>query len=54
MKKDDIIVNDASGEQKTAEELELNGSYMLKSLPIGTEICMVEEFPGTFFCYEFW
>lgn len=48
MKKGDVIINDASGEQKTAEELELNGSYMLKSLPIGTEICMVEEFPGTF------
>jgi len=47
MNKGDVNVNDASGEQKTAEELELNGSYMLKSLPIGTEICMVEEFPGS-------
>lgn len=47
MKKGQIITNDGSGELEQNTEVQEGDAHMIKCLPIGTEICMVEEFPGS-------
>ena len=47
MKVGQVLVNDGSGELDPEKEPTEGNAHMLKSLQIGTEICMVEEFPGS-------
>lgn len=47
MKVGQVLVNDGSGELDPDVELVEGNAHMLKALSIGTEICLVEEFPGS-------